>query len=245
LHLIISTSYNDNDMYRRFIAGGSGGAEVRMSEAVVDQATAFVEPLGKPNSGKATVPVRRLRWGRIVKIGGVGGLLAAVAAALLIQQSQVTTDNAVVSAYVRSIRSPIQGQVSGLHLHIGDEVTGTSLLAHVANDRVSDEHLVDLRGELARTKADRAALEDQHNTLTALRATLVARSDVYNKAQTAYAGAVSNEAAAQLAAGSFHLAGKDLSVPCRSGIGCVEPLMADRSANPGQYAKADAGIRRF
>ena len=171
----------------------------------MDQATAFVEPLGKPNSGKAAVPVSRLRWGRIVKIGSAGGLVAAAAGALLIQQSQVTTDNAVVSAYVRSIRSPIQGQVSGLHLRVGDGVTGTSLLAHVVNDRINDEHLVDLRGELARTKADRAALEDQHNALTALRATLVARADVYNNAQTAYAGAVSNEAAAQLAAGSFHL----------------------------------------
>jgi multidrug resistance efflux pump len=176
-----------------------------MSEAVAGQATAFVEPLGKPNSGKAAVPASRLRWGRIAKIGSAGGLLAAAASALLVQQSQVTTDNAVVSAYVRSIRAPIQGQVSGLHLHVGDGVTGTSLLAHVLNDRVNDEHLVDLRGELARSKADLAALEDQRKALTALRATLIARADVYNKAQTAYAGAVSNEAAAQLAAGSFHL----------------------------------------
>src|SRR5690242_14724948 len=102
-----------------------------MSEAGVGQATTFVEPLGKPNNGEAAVPVSRMRWGRIVKIGSAGGLLAAAAGALLIQQSQVTTDSAVVSAYVRSVRSPIQGQVSGLHLHIGDEVTATSLLAHV------------------------------------------------------------------------------------------------------------------
>src|SRR5690348_14483948 len=132
-----------------------------MSAVITGQAAAFVEPLGKLNSGKATVPVNRLRWGRIVKIGGAGGLLAAAAGALLIQQSQVTTDNAVVSAYVRSIRSPIQGQVSGLHLRVGDGVTGTSLLAHVLNDRVNDEHLVDLRGELTRSKADLATLEDQ------------------------------------------------------------------------------------
>ena len=78
--------------------------------------------------------------GRIYKIGSAGGLLAA--GAWLIQQSRVTTDNAVVSAYVRSIRSPIEGQVSGLHLHVGDGVTGTSLLVHVLNDRVNDEHLV-------------------------------------------------------------------------------------------------------
>jgi hypothetical protein len=182
------------------------GAEVlRMSDAGVDHATAFVEPPGKPNSGKAAVPVSRLRWGRIVKIGIAGGFLAAAAGALLIQERWVTTGNAVVSAYVRSIRSPIQGQVSGLRLHVGDGITGTSLLAHVVNDRVNDEHLIDLLGEVAKSKADLAALADQHKALTELRAMLIARSDAYQNAQAEYTAAASKEAAAQLAAGSSHL----------------------------------------
>jgi multidrug resistance efflux pump len=176
-----------------------------MSETLLEQAAAFVEPATKPASGKVAASASRFRVGRAIKIGLASALLIGAAGALVVGQSRVTTDNAVVSAYVLSVRSPIQGQVSGLQLRVGDTVQGTDLLGRVVNDRVSDEHLVDLRSEVVRNKAERAALESQRQALTTLRATLVVRSDEYRAAQTAYAAASSNEAEAQLVGGALRL----------------------------------------
>jgi multidrug resistance efflux pump len=175
-----------------------------VSETLLEQANAFVEPATKPASGKPAAPVGRL-GGRAVKIGLAGTLLVGAVGTLVVGQTRVTTDNAVVSAYVVSLRTPIPGEVSGLGPHVGDTVRETDLLARVVNDRVSDEHLVDLRSEVVRTKAERAALENQRQALTTLRATLVARSDAYRAAQAAYTTAFSNEAQAQLTGGALRL----------------------------------------
>jgi hypothetical protein len=117
-----------------------------MSETLLQRATAFVDTSICP--AKPAETAHRLPVGRVVKIGLAVTLLVGAATAMLGGQSRVTADNAVVSAYVLSVRSPIQGQVSGLQTRVGDAVKGATLLAHVSNDRVSDEHLTDLRSQV-------------------------------------------------------------------------------------------------
>lgn len=213
-----------------------------MSETLQKQTVGFVDTPTKPVSGKAAVPRRRLQFGRSVKISLAAILLVGSAAAILAGQGHVTTDNAVVSAYVLSVRSPIRGQVSGLQLHVGDTVEQTTLLAHVSDERVSDEHLVDLRSELARGAAEQAAFEAQRRALIELRRTLAARSEEHRIAQVAYTLASSNEAAANLSGGAFRLElarrdmGRKVSLVR---FGDVSAATADRATLDARTAETD------
>ena len=128
-----------------------------MAQTTTEQSLAGFVDLPERAAPRAGTPARPLRLGRLVKIGAAGGLLAVALGALLAGQNHITADNAVVSAYVLSVRSPIQGQVSSLRLHVGDPVEGSRLLARVVDECVSDERLVDLRAELARLQAEQAA----------------------------------------------------------------------------------------
>ena len=221
-----------------------------MSETFLEQAVAFVEPTTKPVAGVAIPPGRHLRIGRPLKIGLAGTLLIGAVGTLVVGQSRVTTDNAVVSAYVLSVRSPIPGEVSELRLRVGDTVKEADVAARVVNDRVSDEHLVDLRSEVVRTKAERAALENQRQALATLRAALVARSEDYRAAQTAYAAAFSDEALGQLAGGALRLElarramQRKVSL-CHSGDAPLADV--DRATAEEQTAEADvsAGAARL
>ena len=176
-----------------------------MSETLQEQTVGFVDVPTKPAPGKITASRGQLRLGRYIKIGLAVILLAGTTGAILVGQGHVITDNAVVSAYVLSLRSPIQGNVSGLQLHVGDAVEGMTLLAHVSDERVSDERLSDLRSEVARGPAEHAALDAQRRALIGLRATLAMRSEQYRTAQTAYTLASSEEAAANMLGSTFRL----------------------------------------
>lgn len=213
-----------------------------MSETLQEQTVSFVDASTKPVSGKALAPHRQLRLGRIIKLGLAGTLLTGTAVTILVGQGHVTADNAVVSAYVLSVRSPIQGQVSRLQLHVGDAVDGTTLLAHVFDERVSDERLVDLRSELDRGQSEFGAFEAQRNALIELRTTLAARSERYRTAQIAYTLASSNEAAANLLGGAFRLelARRDMGRKVSLGRSGDVPVAAiDRAALDAHTAETD------
>lgn len=176
-----------------------------MSETLQEQAVGFVDTPTKPAPGNVAAPRSRLRLGRVIKVGIAGSLLVGTTGAVLVGQGHVTADNAVVSAYVLSVRSPIQGQVSMLQLHVGDMVGEAMLLAHVSDERVSDERLVEFRSELARGQAEHTAFEVQRRELIELRAALAARSEEYRTAQVAYTLASSDEAAASLSGAALRL----------------------------------------
>jgi hypothetical protein len=167
-----------------------------MSDTIKEHAAPFMDA-AEPAFGKAASR-RRIQFGRLLKISIAGTLFVGALGGVLIGQGRVTADNAVVSAYVLSVRSPIQGQVSGLGLRVGDAVAGAALLAHVADDRVNDERLVELRSEQARITAERAAFEAQGKVLADLRSALAARSEEHRLATVAYAAATTEEAMAQL-----------------------------------------------
>lgn len=176
-----------------------------MSNTLQEQTVGFVDTSTKPEVGKASAGRRQWRLGGTIKVGLAAALLVGTATVVLMGQGYVTADNAVVSAYVLLIRSPIQGQVSGLQLRVGDTVGGMTALAHVADERVSDEHLVDLKSEVIRDHAEHAALATQRRALVEIRAMLYARSEQYRSAQMSYTMASSEEAAADLQATALRL----------------------------------------
>jgi len=51
---------------------------------------------------------------------------------------EITTDNAVVSAYTVALRTPIDGMVSGKARRVGDPVNRGDAIAEVTNVRVDD-----------------------------------------------------------------------------------------------------------
>jgi multidrug resistance efflux pump len=196
---------------------------------------------GKAVPGNAVTPGKRLRFGLAIKAGLAGSLLG-LAAWMLVSHNRLTAHNAVVSAYVVSVRSPIQGQVSGLRLHIGDQVNGTSSLARVSNDRVSDERLTDLRGEVARDRAEQQALEAERQALYGLRTALAARSEAFRASQIAYTEAASAEATAQLARSSLllELVRRDTArkvILGRSGV--VSTAGVDQATSDARVAEAE------
>ena len=70
-------------------------------------------------------------------------------------------------------------------MKIGDLVQRSSPIAVVTNDRVDDQHLVDLRAHLARARAGLAAVSAEMDGLKSLSATLQQRADEYKAASTA------------------------------------------------------------
>jgi len=124
-------------------------------------------------------------WSRLAKAGGAIAVLAIGAYAVLADQVAIATDNAVVSAYSVALRSPIDGIVSGEGLRIGEPVARGAVLADIANNRVDDQRLIDLREHLVAARAHIAALDAQHATLTAIGADLERRSQAYNSSSEA------------------------------------------------------------
>ena len=124
-------------------------------------------------------------WTRLAKLGGAAAILAIGTYAVLSDQFAIVSDNAVVSAYTISLRTPIDGLVSGKPMKIGDLVQRSSPIAVVTNDRVDDQHLVDLRAHLARARAELAAVSAEMDGLKSLSATLQQRADEYKAASTA------------------------------------------------------------
>jgi multidrug resistance efflux pump len=64
--------------------------------------------------------------------------------AVLVQQRVVTSDEAIVSAYVAAVRTPIEGNVSGIALRVGSKVEQGRVIGHVENPRAFDQQLENL-----------------------------------------------------------------------------------------------------
>src|SRR5215471_16791223 len=105
-----------------------------------------------PETG--TPPRSKLRWSRLVKLGGAFAILGLGAYAVLQDVAEITTDNAVVSAYTVALRTPIDGVVSTSIRGVGDRVNRGDVVADVTNVRVDDQRLVDLREHLMRVRSD-------------------------------------------------------------------------------------------
>jgi multidrug resistance efflux pump len=124
-------------------------------------------------------------WARIAKVGGAVGVLAVGAYAVLADQFAIVSDNAVISAYTISLRTPIDGVVGLQHMRIGDPVKRGALVTAVTNDLADDQHLVDLREHLARARAEFAAVSKEMEALKNMSAALQRRAEDYEAASAA------------------------------------------------------------
>ena len=124
-------------------------------------------------------------WSRVFKTGGAVAVAAIGAYAVMADQVAIATDNAVVSAYSVSLRTPIDGIVTDLALRIGAPVKAGEKLAEVSNNLIDDQRLMDLRERLGRARAHLAELAAQGSALQAIRADLERRSEAYIEASAA------------------------------------------------------------
>jgi multidrug resistance efflux pump len=145
----------------------------------------FVPPITRP---PAVLPIGRDRiWRRrSLKFGVALALLSAGGYAVLSGQGYVTSDNAVVSAYTVSLRTPISGYVSDLRTKVGDPVAAGMVLARLTEPRVDDQRLVDLENLFARFRNNRQAYEHEKAELSRQHDALVARAGERNQSEAVY-----------------------------------------------------------
>jgi multidrug resistance efflux pump len=116
---------------------------------------------------------RLLRQGkRILAVA----LLGVGCAALLTNASYITSDNAVVTAHVVSLRTSIEGLVATNTAAVGDPVIAGTVLAGIANSLADDRQFVAMRAHLARLHADLDAASQEQATLTAMLGNLTERA---------------------------------------------------------------------
>jgi multidrug resistance efflux pump len=137
---------------------------------------------------------------RNLKIGAALALLAAGAYATLSGMGYVASDNAVVSAYTVSLRTPIAGYVSGLRAKVGDTVPAGALLGRLMEPRVDDQRLIDLSNQLSRLQSDARTFEAQRADLSRQRDALQERAASRNRAEVDYLSLQAAEAERQLQA---------------------------------------------
>jgi multidrug resistance efflux pump len=118
--------------------------------------------------------------------------------AVLANGSHVVSDNAVVSAYTISLRAPINGIVSQLSGKVGDIVASGTVLAHIDDPRIDDQRLVGLQSQVRTIAADRAAREQERDSLKHLQTDLLARADRYDRAQAQFMTLQAAEAERQM-----------------------------------------------
>ncbi|MGH6867705.1 MAG: HlyD family secretion protein [Methylocella sp.] len=131
---------------------------------------------------------------RVLKIAIAVAVLGAGIAASLSGHGKIPSNNAVISTNLVSLRTPIEGTVSGLPQRVGSMVARGALIAHIENPRVNDEHLVDLRAQQTRVDADLKGAEANRAALLTLTSELVRRDAVHTKVNSERLGDLVEEA---------------------------------------------------
>ena len=139
-------------------------------------------------SASLAQPGARARFripGRPLKLFGSAALACAGAYGILSEQQYVTSSNAIVSAYVLDIRTPIEGTVSALPQSPGATVAPGALLGHVANPLADHQHLDNLRTleDVAQSTAQADATET--TALAGQQRALLGRAAAHSVAVTA------------------------------------------------------------
>ncbi len=104
------------------------------------------------------------------------GLLGTGGAALLANSNYVTTDNAVVTAHVVSLRAPIEGLVKTGAGEVGEPVTAGAPLATIVNPLIDGRRVGSLRAHRGRIDADLAAAQRERAALTGMLTDLTGRA---------------------------------------------------------------------
>jgi multidrug resistance efflux pump len=117
-----------------------------------------------------------------MKMGFIGMMLLAGLYGLLSEQKYVSSGSAVVTTYVTSVRTPIEGTLSDLSLSPGSAVETGTVLARVTNPRADAERLSNLRIEQQQTGAGADAARAETEALLQERAHLQERVSAHSQA---------------------------------------------------------------
>ncbi len=137
---------------------------------------------------------------RFLKIAIAAGILAAGGGAMLSGHGKIPSTNAVISTNLVSLRTPIEGTVTGLPNRVGSMVARGALIAHIEHPRVNDEHLVDLREHQTRAAAELKSTEANRAALLNLQADLVRRDAFHTKVNSERLASLVDEAEKVMAA---------------------------------------------
>lgn len=141
-----------------------------------------------------------IRPRRVLKIAITVAILGAGVAAMTSGHGKIASNNAVISTNLVSLRTPIEGAVSGVPNRVGSMVERGALIAHIVNPRVNDEHLVDLRAHQTRTEFDLKGAEANRDALSSLQADLMRRDAMHIKVNTERLASLVDEAEKTMAA---------------------------------------------
>ncbi len=130
--------------------------------------------------GSATGHPPKLR--RLLKVAIACAVLLAGGYAIWSAQSMIVSDNAVVSAYVTSLRAPIEGYVSASRIPVGAAIDRGVVLATVSNPRVDDQLLTQLQERVHRLALEKTAIVRQRASFEATWRDLMQRGEVYRQA---------------------------------------------------------------
>jgi multidrug resistance efflux pump len=166
----------------------SGGSEIRDSRMALRGLSRYVdahdpaaaetalvetvaEPIPPPPNDQETKEhstqdpgARTLLW-RSAKIALASIVALAGIYALLTDQQAVTSDQAIVSAYVSSVRTPIEGNLSGMSVTVGSKVEQGAVIGRIENPRAYDQQLENLT---FRREEDQAAARTLGGEISAL-----------------------------------------------------------------------------
>jgi multidrug efflux pump subunit AcrA (membrane-fusion protein) len=106
----------------------------------------------------------------------------------------------VIATNLVSLRTPIDGTVTGLPDRAGLTVARGALIAHIENPRANDEHLADLRAHQTRVEADLRAAKDNRNQLLSLQSELLRRDEIHTKVNSERLPSLVDEAEKTMAA---------------------------------------------
>ncbi len=122
---------------------------------------------------------------RPLKFFTAGSLALAGAYGILSEQQYVTSSNAIVSAYVLDIRTPIEGTVTALPHTPGGAVAAGDRLGHMENPLADHQHLDNLRTleDVAQSTAQADAAESAQLALQ--QRALLGRASAHAQAVTA------------------------------------------------------------
>lgn len=121
------------------------------------------------------------RW-RVAKMGAAAVMLAAGSYAMLLPRVAITADAAVVSAYLTSIRVPIEGILSGSDLAPGLHLDKGASVGYVQNSRANDQRLLDLAAMRVNSADSARAIHSQISELAGQKQALIARLAESNRA---------------------------------------------------------------
>jgi multidrug resistance efflux pump len=130
-------------------------------------------------------PRARSRLGRLGKCLAAVALLSIGGAALLTNARYITSDNAVVTAHVVSLRTPIEGFVATNAAAVGNPVAAGAVLAEITNPRADDRQVKAMRASLVRLRAELDAAQQEQASLTSMLGDLTERATRHRAAKLA------------------------------------------------------------